>query len=386
MAKQRIFTTGEIDKFKDDLHQGVVRRKTAKRAIIFATRYIFYSEAFPAFIHCSSFFRNIGDVGRDPFPMWLKRNLFIEVDSTYIPGEKCKGWIVNKEFYVELRQMIETVEIADTIEETALRLGSKDLVKIYAEELNGEKAFEYSEGADGRFYNPLQSVKTQLKKSILFVDYNDYDISSAAPAILRQLYLRLCKNYGSDLNHYLKLPWINDYVDNKEEIRTNFALDHNLGSDIDDGKLIAKKILNSLFNKSRLAANGHCMVFSKYLDFNEERMRSMQQDPLIVNLKKEISFMWKKIEKGFNAEYELHKGTFPKKPKRWFYYFAEERKILNVIIEELNKITGNPMCGFFVEHDGFRIHKKYNFNIDVLERTIFEKTGYILNFVNKDNK
>lgn len=377
MTRLRFFSAEEVSKFKSDIVRLPVKRKTALRALDFATKFIFYTSSFPAYIHCSKFF-TIGRVNQDPFPTWLKLQLFIEVDSTYCPASrgqgKNKGWIVNKEFFIELVSLIEGKPITGNVEEHSNNIGANALAISYKEELHCNKIIEYSESTGGRFYHTLQGVKRELKNSIIFKDFNDFDISSAAPSILFQLYHNICKDHSITYNRFTELSSIQYFINNKEEVRRDFAQKFNIEDNI------AKKILNSFFNKSSLSANGFCIIFSKYLEYDYEKMALMQEDIFIKNLRRDIDFLWKKIESIFNPEFKHRTG---KKTHRWFFYFREERKVLDIIIEELTMITGVKNQGYFLEHDSFRLHNKYSVDISKLEETIFERTGYRLTISDK---
>lgn len=377
MSILRFFSTEEVNKFKSDITRLKVKRKIADRAIEFASDYVFYTKSFPAFIHCSKFSK-IGRVDEDLFPMWLKRNLFIEVDGTYYPGSsfrkgKNKGFIVNHKFYIELLKLLDhDFILTGTIKESAMIGAAIGFKKKYSEELNGTKIIEYSEGYGGRRYHPLQGVKREIKDDIIFTDFNDFDISSAAPSILLQLYHNICITTGIQYNRFNMLCYVDDYVNNKDQVRQDFVQKYNVDSET------SKKIINSLFNKSTLSANMNCMIFSTYFEYDHARMKMLQEDEYFKNLRRDIDFMWNKIESIFNPEVKLRKN---KKTKRWYYYFVEESKVLDVIIAEITKITGG--YGVFYEHDGFRLRKEYDIDIPKLEETIFNKTGYKLQICGK---
>jgi len=370
----RLFSKHEVEKFKSDLMRLKVKRKIASRAFSLASIYVFATHDNPAYIHCSKF-GVIGRVNEDAFPMWIKRNLFKEVDSKYSPGVKCKGYIVDKEFYLYLKNTLskEEINIINDTEHQANISATKELYKTYKQELNALKPIEYTEGNDGRYHHILQGVKRELKSKIIFKDFNDYDISSAAPTILYQLYHNICKKYNIQYNRFNELATIEYYINNKVEVRKDFALQYNIDEEI------AKKILNSFFNKAKLAANNHCVIYTKYLEFDKTKLLKMQQDPFIKTLRRDIGFLWNKIYSVMNEEVVKR----PNKVKRWYLYFAEERKILAVIDKELAKLTGTKNLGYFLEHDGMKVHKRYQLDVDNLIEKIYSETGYILDISNK---
>jgi hypothetical protein len=105
----------------------------------------------------------------------------------------------------------------------------------------------------------------------------------------------------------------------------------------------------------------------------------MQQDPFIKTLRRDIGFLWNKIYSVMNEEVAKRQN----KIKRWYLYFAEERKILAVIDKELSKLTGTKNLGYFLEHDGMKVHKRYQLDVDNLVEKIYSETGYILDISNK---
>jgi hypothetical protein len=356
----KFFSTSQVDRFKNDIKRLESKRKIAKRTIEFATPFLVYKEDYPAFISSTSFKAQIGKVDSDDFQMWLKRNLFIVVDSTYAPGVKCKGYVINRDFFSELVQLTSPnskMTLDDIIE--------RGLATQFKAELTGKKSWEYKESDNGRKHNNAILAPRNIKAS-LFKDYNNYDISSAAPTILFQLFHRIFAELGTEYNRFNELSAIKEYIENKDEVRARIANDYSLDLNV------VKKIINALFNKAPFSKWDKTTIFKKYLESDYDKMNLLQKDDYIRHLRRDIRRMWMLVNSTMNPEVKSRRG----KKSNWFFYMVEESKIRRVIEDELMKLTGKKDVFYFLEHDGFRLHKKFSLNMNFLVGRIKNELGY----------
>lgn len=294
----------------------------------------------PTQLHHSKLTKIFGNQAKD-FSAYLRANLLVQVGN-YAVGKSSFSYMLNKDGYDKL-----SMKIGRRVNHIECNNATSE--ELYPELLTLE--FEYSDKSY-RLWHPLQQMKSS-KKAAFWKDYLpfNYDVDASAPTIL----LQLATKHG--LLPLLAGP-IQDYLDNKDAFRQHVAEIANC-----DLKT-AKRIINSLFNGARLAANGFCSAFG-LLDFRVDSMRALQNDQQIISLKSSIKQMWNRISS--------HYATKTSKDK-WNVYFQHERKVLDAVKFFLDE----KEVQYFTEHDGFRSSEK----IDVKELSdyVFSRTSIRVNF------
>ena len=335
---------------------GKIRTQTkmAQRAIDYARSKLGYHEDYPATIHSSKFSKHISPnvYRRGTIEEWIKRGLF-KTDGSYLAGTASLQYVVDRPFYEEILNLIAHSRESKPQKPMKITV-KKDLADFYHDELNLKKPFIYEIKPCGRYHHNLIMEKREIKNE-LFAGWIKCDISSAAPNILHQLWIR-------EGNH--PLPNIAYYLSNKEKMRQTLGDRHGVN------KEMAKRWLSGLFNKSRLLP-GFKKRDQKEEDYEliKKLMAKVRLDPIILDLKEDIKTMWNGLE-----------HLVPEDEKEWQLYFQEECKIRSVFEEYLSSLTGSLDVGYFIEHDGFRLHPKFasRFDIEILTRDILVRTGYVV--------
>lgn len=265
---------------------------------------------------------------------WLKANLLIQ-SGQYEVGKKSFEYTINADGMKKVKALIPT-------QAYIMLLPIPSVEEKYASEvLSGN--FSYSTKSD-RYWHPLQNMKREKKRE--FWTQNgycfDYDINACAPTILIQLATKMGL-------HPLASAPIRDYLDNKCAFRERIAALVDISYDD------AKRLINSLFNGARLAANPHCAAFR--LLGSTEKMRLVQNDHQVKMLRTAIKSMWSSIDRKTARDVSTSSG-------KWALYFRWERLVLDVIKRELDKMD----LQYFTEHDGFRTTEEVD--VTVLETAI----------------
>ncbi len=388
----KFYTTVEVDEYKSDIKKKEKRRKIARDIIDFASNYLNYSVDRPARIRWKLFEEAIPSVRQgNKFISWLKVNMFIEVDSTYVIKNelkgikgKSKGYVIDKEFFWEIFQLSNYYkikaepELYRNMEIGLITIENEYLLKKYENELKAKVPFKQIIGGEsGRQTHELVNKKRD-RKEVIFNNFIDYDISTAAPTILFQQYEIIMREFDFPRNRFNELSYIEYYIKNKtyerERIAELLGYDKSNEDNFIAGTKIVKKIINGLFNGMRIGENGYSIIFTKYLEYNKINLRKLQRDKFIKSLKRDIRTLWRILWDDLN--YKNFKSRLKTTGKKWMLYLKAESNIMNNIIEpELIKITGEKGKGYFLEYDGFRLHKKYHkeFNIKNIEDKIYEE-------------
>lgn len=329
------------------------KHEIAVRAIEFALPYIHRDYNWPVQLHRDEFkqiHHHINQISSN-FPYWIKSNLFKEASASYQPGVFSKSYIINKEFLLDLMSATQYSTPDKSIDDILIDF----LKEKYKDELSLKSPFVYTESGCGRINHKLVNQSSTIIKPLLFQDWEDFDISSAAPTILYQLY----QQYSS-----ISLPAIENYIKNKSQIRKQIA--HDLGFIEEEDLRKVKIAINALFNNARINFTPYCKLFKQFgRDVCD--LLAFKNHPFIIDLITEIKILWKTL-----------KPLVPAGKKDWNLYLQEEKKIRDIFIEYLTEITGEKHLGFFIEHDGFRLHKSYmyKFNKNELLNLIFSSTNY----------
>lgn len=328
--------------------------KIAIKVIEFALPYLNNTLTNPARIHSHDFGKISKNFNRPEqvFQYWLKSNVFREAEGGhYIVGKQSKGYVINQNFLLELIGATNYSYSSDLNEILINFLKNK-----YKSELELKQPFQYTDSNCGRINHPLINQSSLAIKPIIFSDWHDFDISTAAPVILYQLYKTLSP---------ISLPHIEEYINNKSHIRELISSEINLINPSEKKKV--KIAINALFNNASLSITPYNSLYKKTFGKDVADMLAFKTHPWICALIKEIKEMWTSL-----------KSIVPTNKKDWNLYLQEEKKIRDVFIEYLSQLTGEKHLGFFIEHDGFRIHKNYMhlFNKKELLEKILKSTNY----------
>lgn len=313
------------------------------------------SPAKPEHIHHDKL-RSVFGTPTNDLSAYLRANLLCQVGS-YIPGQQSFSYTLNKHGRDKLEQQLHQLMVTTSAPTAS---------DMYPELATLE--FTYSLKSD-RYWHPLQNIKRE-KKADLWRNHLpfSYDIEACAPTILFQS----AASHG--LSDVLLSP-LRAYLDDRNEFRRHVAT--LTGLNLTD----SKKLINSLFNGARLAANGYCSAF-RLMGYDEAAMARLKADPQVKALLRNIKAVWARLElveahKQTPTLTEVLAGTakpVEKKLKtsaqKWSYYFARERAILDAITDELRQAG----IKHFTEHDGFRTNRE----IDVagIQQAVKIKTGF----------
>lgn len=274
---------------------------------------------------------------------WLRTKLLLKAPDRYVPGAKSYAYSVNKAGLRELTKVLTATEISK-------KYLLDNVQHEFADEVKAHE-YKYKESSE-RYWHPLQNLQKDVKES--FWKRNglphDYDIECCAPSILVQL----AESAGMIREkHEMLFAYLND----KKPLREHVC------KLVDCDPATAKRIINALFNKARLAANSRSAIF-KMINGKHTKMLALQEDTEIKKLRKHVKEMWQHIALK-HAEVKTARG-------RWQLYFTHERRVLDCIIA----VAKENNIAHFTEHDGIRTGKELDIN--QVEKRIFVETGFML--------
>ena len=304
---------------------------------------------------------------------FLRSKLLTCTDDTYDMNKKrCKEYVLNS---IGLRDLLDLIDKKDGNNNTHIIYPSIAQVNDIAVEWGKTQYstqldtlnFEYVEKSH-RLYNDIQNIRSEARAKLLAESglCYDYDIETAAPALLYQHSLRTPSATGE------VLTVIEYYIDNKVHVRNKLSEESSLPVDN------IKGILNAHFSGGFLTTYGRSQVF-RMCNSDPVIVKFLQQHPFIIGLKADIKTMWEPIKADTKAEYywtstnKWRKRPFNPRTK-WNIYFGLERMVLNEVIDYCKEIGAKT----FLEHDGFRTDKKIDTND--LSLYVSEGTGYNLKF------
>ncbi|MEB0056720.1 hypothetical protein [Variovorax sp. LG9.2] len=237
--------------------------------------------------------------------------------------------------------------------------------------------FEYSLKSD-RYFHRLQQLPSGEKKAF-WADYLpfDYDIEACAPTVLFQLARRagLCASL---------LLCLQSYLHDKAILRKHVM--ELTGLSMKE----SKRLINSLFNGARLARSRYCAIF-RMLRCDRAAMESLQSCAEIRRLRWEIALVWNRLEQieqdkesptteGLSSSSAPPcKRRFKTGSQKWCFYFSQERKILDAIVDELSRAG----VRHFTEHDGFRTDRPVDARM--VEGAVFKRTGFSIKLKSESN-
>lgn len=277
-----------------------------------------------------------------------------------------KAWKALKKF---IEPEVELLKIADVKNAVASIGASK-----FADELStGE--FNYTE-KQNRLYHPLQNFEKGIRSAVLVENgyFYDYDITSAMPSILVQLFLAR----GGDAS---QIQTLIDYVENVKFIRTTLAEYHQ--TEVAN----IKKLINSLFFGVAFYMGSE--VLEDIFD-TPEVLLSVVNDTYLYEFKNEIIVLRQFLTENFKEDFpDVKLQTFDRKLKsgeviqvdKWrsklFYvYVQEERKVIDFVQNYIEVVCADAKL--FRIHDGFVSSKKID--LDLLKQKMKTELGYDIQF------
>lgn len=303
---------------------------------------------------------------------YLRDTLLITTSNKFRFGKhhigrvKCKEYIMNQ---AGVHYLLEKIGGKDTM---LLKNSSSSITTITAQldsdfklsciraKYNNELSthqFSYSDKSN-RLSSPIQHLPKEVKRPLLAgsgLTY-EYDIESCAPTLIYQY----AKQNGLKSSNV-----INDYLTNKTAIRARIA------KEADIPLRDAKQILTALFAGAQIDQS-----ISKILQKDKARIIWFKQDEFITALRKDISKCWRVLREPIGVRYNKDNTRVKKitASVKMAVYFSLERKVLDVIREELTR-THNK---HFLEHDGWTCERAID--RDVLSELIESKTGFCVKF------
>lgn len=266
---------------------------------------------------------------------------------------------------------------------------------ILATSKNGILELQYKTSDAGRYYGfgtyHLQSMKKELRNFILN-DYKSFDIESAAPVILAQIYTNITNK---------RIPEsIQNYIDNKNDFRRTLSLE------LEKDTATAKKIYTMLFFGSSVKVNDNFLKNAINAEIGIEGKKILLENDYFKLLAQDVDMIFQEIgnhyRKNFTTEtyqYEIKNGknhkittwtvtnsknrTLIYKGVNWknskvvaHVYQGVESMILDACIDYYKSKHDN--ASYLLIHDGF--YSQHNLNTNDLEKYIFETTGFKVDF------
>jgi len=211
------------------------------------------------------------------------------------------------------------------------------------------------------------SMRREIRNALFKDSYDDLDISNSSGCIMYQIFMK----------HKLPTKFIGYYVSHREDV-LRMIMDH-----LKITRHTAKDIMIEIF----FCGSGHSSMYWELVPGREYTL-----PPLVEDLKQEFHNNLRQLEEM--KEYQdirnyCIENKEAKRDKYWIGTFSailyqdEERKILKVLFEEINRIGKerkiiNPTGGLIF--DGLHIRKEMNIIeiVEQLESHIHSKTGYKL--------
>ena len=290
---------------------------------------------------------------------YLKTNLLVKTCPAYRPGEFSQQYRLNIDYLNRLRSEL-------GLPASNLRHNSID--RRFAQAADQIASGDFNMNDNGlRLYGGLQYIPRELKlfkwteQGYLY----DYDVECCAPTLLLQ--------QAGKLNPHMKsLDYIKFYLENKSIVRDELSIKYNLSN------TQVKQLINGLFQGGMLNSYKENKIFVNVFNKNFYKMQEIKQDAFLIELKKDISYMWKQLRKDIDIGY-YYRGDVRKQMRitgrdKSRYYQKLERIIMTPVWKYLKKKS----VRFYPEHDGFRSDQ---FVIpDELEQMILFETGFHVKF------
>ena len=298
-------------------------------------------------ISVQEIYKHFGNTSR-PLGLYLKELLLEPADPYYNPlTGVCKKYRRNNEGYKFLR-----AQLGDPAYEPS--------AAVLEQIATGD--FEYQEKSD-RLYTAAQYIPKRYRGRILAnhgYRYH-YDIEAAAPTVLLQSALK--QNPKLDLLH------LDYYINNRTEIRQRIA--HACEISIEQ----TKTVINAVLHGGIISRRNDNRTFMD-LNYNYDAVIKLNNNPDMINLKKDISLMWKSLKDQFPIRYSERCGkqvrarTSPR--EKGAMYRSIEKEIGEVIMKLLKKEKARALW----IHDGWCCDKV----VDpvVIQLKVKQHTGYAI--------
>lgn len=263
----------------------------------------------------------------NPLGLWLRHHLLVETRGYYV-GSRCKSYRVNREFRTNLIRTFEQPVVTAAI----------DTIK---DELAGRTDFTYTHvEQDGRIYHPVQNYPGYVKNQIFDGWYN-YDMNTAHPSIITQLYHQLTG---------FKLDGMEAYVLRRTQHRERLA---NL---LEIDTTTVKRLLTGLVYGMRLSRSPKSTLGATLLalDKSQTDIAMFIDDPLVQEIKSDLKVAKKALE-------EHHSNPL------WMICNIYERRAWNAVTDKWSSVQK------FNEHDGFR--SKEWIEPEAVTQVVHDSTG-----------
>jgi hypothetical protein len=268
---------------------------------------------------------------------WLKKKLLIQCRG-YVAGKHSFAYRLNPYGYLTLSKSVRGRAPIDTMldEEVVSQIGRLE--------------FAYKgEDESYRIWHPLQGLNREKKGEFWRAKglYYNYDIVAALPNILYQSAI----GHGAEPK---RMTGLKTLIDDPKPFRHRFA--HVAGVSYD----VAKDCINSLFYGAMISASSYSSFGQK---IGNVGVQALQRDPAVRSLIWAIKFAWRQIEE---------KAGKMTRSQRSYFYFREERRVLEVMRAHLMKSGNRHFC----EHDGLIAEKPLD--VEQLAQEIALTTGFNL--------
>lgn len=312
---------------------------------------------------------------------WLRSQLLICVDQSYVVGVEAKKYIINQAGADFLKSLLKQVKQQDqgqgktqnciSVLHANQAIDSKhflvNMVKAWTEAHHAKEVltgrFVYEDKAD-RLWHPIQNIKSELRVPMMssYGFTYDYDVVAAAPTLLLQ--------HAQQLGCDIWLPRMNEFLADRQAARERIA------KVADIPYKVAKQLLNSFFNGAKLGASERFSSF-ELLGHDRARVRALKEDGWLTEFREEIKVIWSYIEETMTRiEKKDKNGRMRKVPlnakRKWGRYFELERTVMNSVRVYMKSVK----C--FYEHDGFK--SKEQVDVAALSEHVLQQTGFTVTF------
>jgi len=301
---------------------------------------------------------------------WLKGQLLITHCDLYdYERHYCKQYKLNESGARYVADML-GIDLDINNTESTKRIVVNWAKDNFADQFSG--GFEY-EDRSHRLWNPLQNIPSEQRQA-LFAEHgfkHIYDIKTAAPTLLYQLYL---KQGGAGLSV------IEDYIAHKDVIRDTLALAVGIEPKT------AKQVITALFAGACISTNSRHALY-RMLDYNDLAIGLLKHNTWLSELITDIRSMWALIKSNERVILAYNTDGSPKLTKtgkhkvetftssrKWSIYFREERRV-NDLIQTYTALEGIKI---FLEHDGFSSNRPVD--MQDLSAFIQSEVGYHVDF------
>lgn len=250
----------------------------------------------------------------------------------------------------------------------ALEVIDRDLIisyfTKYYDELSGAKPFEYTDKSS-RLWHGIQNISSEGKDCLfeVFGLKHNYDLEAAAATLITEF--SLTSGYIEET----RIPVVLDYIADRKLFRKTLAEKYDISEDQ------AKSVFACLVNRAPINpvydTCGYSRIFANTVDGHQKALK-ISKDRYVIKFKREMKMIWKAALIAVNAAAFRNNSPLGeiKNNQRFLLYFKQERKMLDLMRNYLDKIGAR----YFLEHDGFRSDKEIN--LDEILTYMKEQTGY----------